>query len=79
MSRLELWLAAVAAYGAVWFAIALLVASRVRGSANNATALTSTWLMLVIIVPAVFNLAAQTLCPSREAAQGSPASSVRGL
>lgn len=63
LSRLGLWLAAVAAYGAVWFAIALLVASRGRGSATNATVLAGTWLVLVIIVPAVFNLTAQMLYP----------------
>jgi ABC-2 type transport system permease protein len=61
--RLILWPLAVAAYGAVWFAIALLVASMGRGSASNATVLASTWLVLVVIVPALFNLAAQTLYP----------------
>lgn len=58
-----LWVAAVVAYGAVWFALALLVASRGLGSAANATVLAGAWLALVVILPAVFNLAATTLYP----------------
>ena len=61
--RLLLWMAAVVAYGAVWFAIALLVAAHGRASAANATVLASVWLVLVVILPAVFNLAATTFYP----------------
>jgi ABC-2 type transport system permease protein len=63
LARLVLWIAAVLGYGAVWFAIALYVASRGLGSAANATVLASVWLVLVVVLPAVFNLAAATFYP----------------
>jgi ABC-2 type transport system permease protein len=63
LARLLLWMSAVLGYGAVWFAIALFVASRGLGSAANATVLASVWLVLVVILPAMFNLAATTFYP----------------
>jgi ABC-2 type transport system permease protein len=63
MARPLLWVGAVVGYGAVWFALALYVASRGLGSAANATVLASIWLVLVVILPAVFNLAAATFYP----------------
>jgi ABC-2 type transport system permease protein len=61
--RFTLWLAAVAAYGAFWFALALFAASFGRSSATNATALATAWLMLVVLLPSLFNLVATTLYP----------------
>lgn len=61
--RFALWIAAVLGYGAVWFAIALSVTSRGLGSAANATVLASVWLVLVVVLPAAFNLAATTFYP----------------
>ncbi|MGD9904434.1 MAG: DUF3526 domain-containing protein, partial [Vicinamibacterales bacterium] len=63
LPRFALWVAAVLAYGAVWFAIALFVASRGRGSAANATILASVWLVLVVVLPAAFNLVATSFYP----------------
>lgn len=63
LPRLLLWAAAVLAYGGVWCAIALYVAARGRSSAANATILAATWLVLVVILPAAFNLAAATFYP----------------
>ena len=54
---------AVAAYGLVWFALAVLVASFGRPSATNAIVLASTWLALVILLPSLLNLGAATAYP----------------
>ena len=63
LARLALWLTAVAAYGALWFALAVLVASFGRPSATNATILATLWLVLVVMLPSLFNLVATTLYP----------------
>jgi len=61
--RLVLWLAAVGAYGALWFGLAVLVSSFGRPSATNATILATVWLLLVVMLPSLFNLVATTLYP----------------
>lgn len=61
--RLLLWVGAVAAYGAFWFSLAVLVASFGRPSAVNATLLASLWLVLVVMLPSLFNLAVTTFYP----------------
>jgi ABC-2 type transport system permease protein len=63
VARLALWLSAVGAYGALWFALAVLVASFGRSSAANATMLATLWLLLVVMLPSLFNLLATTLYP----------------
>jgi ABC-2 type transport system permease protein len=65
--RLAVWVAAVAAYGALWFSISVLVASFGQGSATNATTLAALWLALVVILPSSFSLFATTVItvPSR--------------
>jgi ABC-2 type transport system permease protein len=63
LARLLLWVGAVTVYGAVWFALAMFVASFGQRSAANATLLASAWLVLVVILPSVFNLAATTFFP----------------
>jgi ABC-2 type transport system permease protein len=60
---MALWLTAVGAYGALWFALAVLVASFGRPSAANATILATLWLLLVVMLPSLFNLLATTLYP----------------
>jgi ABC-2 type transport system permease protein len=62
-ARFALWIAAVAAYGGFWFAAAIFVGSRGRGSATNAIVLAGLWLGLVMIAPAALNLAAATFYP----------------
>lgn len=61
--RFALWIAAVAVYGAFWFATAVFVGSLGRGSATNAMTLAGVWLGLVLIVPASLNLVAAVLYP----------------
>ncbi len=61
--RFVLWIAAVSAYGAFWFTLALLVMSFGRTSATNATVLATVWLGLVVLLPSLFNLLATTIYP----------------
>jgi len=61
--RLALWTALVGAYGAFWFALAIVAASLGRSSATNATGLATAWLVLVVLLPSMFNLAATTVYP----------------
>lgn len=61
--RAVLWLVAVAAYGLVWFALAVGVASFGRPSATNAIVLASTWLALVVLIPSLLNIGAATAYP----------------
>lgn len=63
LARLGLWVASVVAYGAFWFGLAMLVASLGLRSAANATVLASTWLVLVVVLPSVFNLVATSVFP----------------
>jgi ABC-2 type transport system permease protein len=61
--RFGLWVLAVSAYGAFWFGLAVLVASFGRPSATNATLLAALWLLLVVMLPSLFNLVATTAYP----------------
>jgi ABC-2 type transport system permease protein len=63
VARLALWLAVVAAYGAFWFGLAIAVTALGRNSITNATALASAWLVLVIMTPSLFNMAATWFYP----------------
>lgn len=62
-ARLGLWVATVVAYGAFWFGLAMAVASLGLRSAANATVLASLWLVLVVVLPSIFNLVATTAFP----------------
>jgi ABC-2 type transport system permease protein len=62
-SRLALWSLAVAAYGALWFALAVVVSAFGRPSSTNAMTLAGCWLLTVVLVPAVINLAVTTVYP----------------
>ncbi len=61
--RLLLWVAVVAGYGVLWFALAIFVASLGWPSATNATILASIWLVLVVMLPSLFNLLVTTVYP----------------
>lgn len=63
VTRLVLWLAVVAAYGAFWFGLAIMVASLGRNSTANATILASAWLLLIVMMPSLFNMAATSFYP----------------
>lgn len=62
-ARLGLWAATVAAYGMFWFGLAIAVTSQGRGSAANAMTLAGSWLVLVVLLPSLFNLVATVLYP----------------
>jgi ABC-2 type transport system permease protein len=62
-ARLALWILAVAVYGALWFALAVVVSALGYSSATNATMLASSWLLLVVILPSLFNLIATMSYP----------------
>ena len=61
--RLGLWLAVIAGYGAFWFGLAIAVASLGRNSTTNATLLASAWLVLIVMTPSLFNMAATSFYP----------------
>jgi ABC-2 type transport system permease protein len=61
--RLMLWTAAVAAYGGLWFGIAIVIAAFGRSSATNAMLLAGSWLLLVLLIPSVINLVVTTVYP----------------
>lgn len=61
--RLLLWVGVVAAYGAFWFALAMIVNAFGKSSATNALALAGLWLVFVVIVPALLNVAVTTAYP----------------
>lgn len=61
--HMGLWAAVVAAYGAFWFSLAVVVASIGRPSPTNASILAAAWLFFVVIVPSLINMSVTTLCP----------------
>ncbi|MBM3796435.1 MAG: DUF3526 domain-containing protein, partial [Acidobacteria bacterium] len=61
--RLLLWAGVTAAYGAFWFALAIAVNALGRGSATNAMMLADAWLLLVIVIPSVLNVAVKAAYP----------------
>jgi ABC-2 type transport system permease protein len=62
--RLLLWTFALSAYGAFWFSLAVLVNARNYGAARNALTLFIGWIVIVIMIPALIGLLAQTLFPA---------------
>jgi ABC-2 type transport system permease protein len=62
-ARLGLWVVVLVAYTAFWFGLAIAVNALGRSSATNALSLATFWLALVVILPALVNLAATTLYP----------------
>lgn len=61
--RLLLWFGVVVAYGAFWFALALIVNAFGKSSETNALTLAGLWLVFVVIVPSVLNVAVTTAYP----------------
>jgi ABC-2 type transport system permease protein len=57
-------MALVIAYGLFWFALSALVNSLRRASATNALLLIGTWVLLVLVVPVVLNLAVSSAHPA---------------
>lgn len=63
LARLALWIGAVLAYAFVWLALSVLIDARGRSAANNAVVLASTWLMALVVIPAVVNLSNEVVHP----------------
>jgi ABC-2 type transport system permease protein len=63
LSRILMFMALTAGYGAFWFGLAALVNAMGARSATNALALMASWIVLVIVIPAGLNLAAKALYP----------------
>jgi len=62
--RLVLALAVVLAYGVFWMALAVAVNAVARSAASAATALGGAWVLLVLVVPTLLNVAVETLYPT---------------
>ena len=63
LGRLLLWVSVVALYGAFWFALAVVVNAFGKSSATNAVTLAGLWLLFVLLVPSLVNVAITTLAP----------------
>ena len=61
--RLSLWAGIVAGYGAFWFALAIAVNAFGKSSATNAMALAGLWLVFVLLIPSLLNVAVTTIYP----------------
>jgi ABC-2 type transport system permease protein len=61
--RLLLWIGIVAAYGAFWFALAVAVNAFRKSSATNAMMLAGLWLVFVLLVPSLLNVAVTSAYP----------------
>ncbi len=61
--RVALWCGAVVLYTLFWFGLSAWVNTLGRSSSWNATALVGAWLALVVVVPAMVNIAAGLLHP----------------
>ncbi len=62
--RFSLWVAIVFLYSLFWFALGVLVNALNKDSETNATVLAGSWLVFVVILPALINLAATTFHPA---------------
>lgn len=63
LPRLALWIGLTAAYGAFWFALAVLVNAFGKSSATNAMALAAVWLGFVVLIPAILNVGVKAAYP----------------
>lgn len=62
--RFALWLLVVSLYAFFWFALALFVNAWSKPSVTNGVILANLWLVFVVVVPALVNVAATTLFPA---------------
>jgi ABC-2 type transport system permease protein len=69
LNRLVLAVAVVLAYGLFWVALAIAVNAVARSAAGAATALGATWVLLVLVVPTLLNVAVETLYPTPSRAE----------
>lgn len=64
LSQLALWMAIVAAYAAFWFGLACVTNAISRSSAVNALTLIGSWVLLVLMVPVLLNVAVSYAAPT---------------
>ncbi len=69
MHRVALAVAVVLAYGLFWVALAIAVNAVARSAAGAATALGAAWVLLVLVVPTLLNVAVETLYPTPSRAE----------
>lgn len=62
-SRVLLWIVLVAVYSAFWFSLAVFINSFGFSSATNAVISSATWLILVLILPSLLNVAISAIYP----------------
>ncbi len=62
--RFGLWFLVVSLYAFFWFALALFVNSLNKPSVTNGVILANLWLVFVVVIPALVNVAATTLYPA---------------
>ena len=62
--RFGLWFLVVALYAFFWFALALFVNSLNKPSVTNGVILANLWLIFVVVIPALVNVAATTIFPA---------------
>ena len=63
LAQAGLWLAISILYGAFWFTLGLLVSTFNWPSVTNGVVLANIWLVLVVVLPALVNVAAMTVYP----------------
>lgn len=61
--RFLAWTVAAILYGLFWLAVSVHVNARGGSAAANAMALTAAWLLVVVLLPAILNLAARVVYP----------------
>lgn len=61
--RLLFWIGVVVAYGSFWFALAIAVNAFGKSSATNALALAGLWLVFVLLIPSLLNVAVTSVYP----------------
>jgi ABC-2 type transport system permease protein len=64
LAQLGAWAVLVCAYGLFWFAVAVIANAFSRSSAANALTLVGSWVVLVLIVPVLLNLAVSVASPA---------------
>lgn len=68
-NRMVLAVAVVLAYGLFWVALAIAVNAVARSAAGAATGLGAAWVLLVLVVPTLLNVAVETLYPTPSRAE----------
>jgi ABC-2 type transport system permease protein len=64
LAQLAAWAVLVFAYGMFWFAVVIVTNAFSRSSAANALALVGSWVVLVLILPVLLNLAVSVASPA---------------